>query len=64
VAAETVRGSQNFTKSDKLVISGKKLEMDVPVVTKRVILSLTRLFDPLGFAGPVVLTAKTILQQL
>ncbi|XP_039303428.1 uncharacterized protein LOC120357330 [Solenopsis invicta] len=42
-----------------------KLNTTPGVVSKRVILSeVSRLFDPLGLLGPVIVTAKLILQEL
>ncbi|XP_011174949.3 uncharacterized protein LOC105207218 [Solenopsis invicta] len=42
-----------------------KLNTTPGIVSKRVILSeVSRLFDPLGLLGPVIVTAKLILQEL
>ncbi|XP_075163067.1 uncharacterized protein LOC142235692 [Haematobia irritans] len=39
--------------------------IDSPIVTKRQILSvIARLFDPLGWLGPIVIIAKMLMQQL
>ena len=42
-----------------------KLNTEAHVVSKRVILSeITKLFNPLGLLGPVIVIAKLILQDL
>jgi Pao retrotransposon peptidase len=50
---------------DHLLISSGREMMKDQVVTKRSVLSsIARLYDPLGLAGPIVVTAKLLLQRL
>jgi hypothetical protein len=50
--------------TDNLAVCIKSTPKD-EIVTKRSILSdIARLYDPLGICGPIILTAKVILQQL
>ncbi|XP_070168305.1 uncharacterized protein [Polyergus mexicanus] len=49
--------------SDQFVFQSKASNR--PVITKRTILSeVVQLFDPLGFLSPVIIRAKTLLQEL
>ncbi|XP_029679590.1 uncharacterized protein LOC115245421 [Formica exsecta] len=49
--------------SDQFVFSSKAFNR--PVITKQIILSeVAQLFDPLGFLSPVIIRAKTLLQEL
>jgi hypothetical protein len=50
-------------KEDTLAVDNVSVEKD-SVITRRTILSVTqRLFDPIGFACPVSLCPKLLLQQ-
>ena len=47
---------------DKLVYTVKSI--DIHKITKRIILSeIAKIFNPLGLLGPIVLTAKTLMQE-
>jgi Pao retrotransposon peptidase len=51
--------------SDFFVIStGKKPAQDQPVTKRTVLSNIASLYDPLGLAGPIVVTAKLLLQNL
>ena len=52
------------TTTDKIIIDLSDAIDDSPVATKRVIASsIMKIFDPLGFASPIVIAAKCILQE-
>lgn len=52
-------------QADEFTYKIHELEVIKPVLTKRQILSeIARLFDPLGLLAPVIIVAKTFMQQL
>lgn len=66
-ASEMVKvlGVQWCQQRDTLTFSGQRFPTDAVVASKRVVLSvIARLFDPLGFLTPFIITAKCLFQQL
>ena len=52
------------TTTDKIIIDLSDAINDSPVAKKRVVASsIMKIFDPLGFASPIVIAAKCILQE-
>jgi hypothetical protein len=59
-----VLGVKWVTNEDCFGYDGIQIPEDM-VVTKRIVLStLARIFDPLGFIAPVVMTGKILFQKL
>lgn len=53
------------TIEDRISYAFKQTPKEQNRITKRVLLSqIAQLFDPLGLLGPVIIKAKTIMQEL
>ncbi|XP_049885591.1 uncharacterized protein LOC126380309 isoform X1 [Pectinophora gossypiella] len=51
-------------KEDVFKMSGKNVTTSDKPTKRTVLSSISRMFDPLGFTGPIVVCAKLILQQI
>lgn len=51
-------------KVDAFKLSATKIELNECVTKRQVLSCISKFYDPLGFAGPVVVSAKLIMQKL
>ncbi|KAG7313499.1 hypothetical protein JYU34_000634 [Plutella xylostella] len=51
-------------KSDSLTLSAPRLEKKVPATKREILSFISKFFDPVGLAGPIVVGGKAIMQKV